>query len=332
MRGEAIVFLSKNKVAVQEVEVPEPSPRDVVVQTEYSWISTGTERSFLRGERIDGETPCGENDIPPFPIVPGYQKTGTVQQVGEEVKDVKPGESVFAASSWVNLGPRKMGGHVSPAVTPIESIWRIPKGVSPVAACGLVLVQVGYNCATRPPVDKGDIAVVIGDGLVGQWSAQVLAHRGARVILVGRHDSRLQRLKVRHSLAINEKKENTVGKVRDLVSPEKVAVLVDTVGSVSTIESLHPLMRRDGHIVSAGFCGTKGLIDIQMLRKGELTLHCPSGWNRERMDRTLELIANGAIDTMSLVTHHFPFWEAEKAWDLILNRKEDFLGVILEWQ
>jgi threonine dehydrogenase-like Zn-dependent dehydrogenase len=225
----------------------------------------------------------------------------------------------------------KMGGHVSPAVTPIESIWKIPKGVDPIAVSGLVLVQVGYNCATRPPVQKGDVAVVIGDGLVGHWATQMLAHRGTKVILVGRHDSRLQRLKVANSITINEVREDSVSKVRGLISPEGVAVLVDTIGSVPMIKSFHPLMRRNGHIVSAGFCGTGGLIDIQMLRMGELTLHCPSGWDRDRMDRTLDLIIGGVIDTMSLITHHFPAREAETAWDLILNRKEDFLGVILEW-
>jgi 3-hydroxyethyl bacteriochlorophyllide a dehydrogenase len=255
-----------------------------------------------------------------------------VQWVGEEVKDIRPGEWVFAATSKVDLGPVKMGGHVSPAITPMESIWKIPKGVDPIAVSGLVLVQVGYNCAARPPVQRGDVAVVIGDGLVGQWAAQVLAHRGAEVILVGRHDPRLQRLKVAGGISINGGKEDPVSKVRNLISPQGIAVLVDTVGSVSTMESFHPLMRHNGHMISAGFCGTRGLIDIQMLRKGELTLHCPSGWERDRMDRTLELITGGVIDTMSLITHNFPAGEAERAWDLILNRKEDFLGVILEWK
>jgi len=332
MRAEAVVFIGKNKATFQEVEVPEPGPRDVVVQTKYSWISTGTERSYLRGERVDGETPVREGTQPPFPIVPGYQKTGIVQWVGDCVNDIKPGEWVFAATSKINLGSAKMGGHVSLAVTPMESIWKIPKGDDPIAISGLVLVQVGYNCATRPPVQRGDMAAVIGDGLVGQWAAQVLAHRGAKVILVGRHDSRLQRLKVADAIAINEGKEDPVSKIRDMIGSRGIAVLVDTVGSVQTMESLHPLMRHNGHMVSAGFCGTRGLIDIQMLRKGELTLHCPSGWERERMDRTLELITAGVIDTMSLITHHFPAREAERAWDLILNRREEFLGVILEWK
>lgn len=332
MKGEAVVFWGKDRVAYQEVEVPEPGPRDVMIRTKYSWISTGTERSFLKGERLDGETPCREGEQPPFPLVPGYQKTGIVQHVGEETRDLKLGELVFASTSRVNLGPWGMGGHVSPAVTQEESVWKIPRGVDPIAVSGLVLVQVGYNCAVRPPVEKGDIAVVVGDGLVGHWSAQVLAHRGASVILVGRHDMRLQRFKMPGGFTVNEKMESSVKRVQDLIGSEKVAVLVDTVGSVSTIESFHSLMRRNGHIVSAGFCGTKGLIDIQMLRKGELTLHCPSGWQRDRMNRTLDLIAEGVIDTTSLITHRFPARKAEKAWDLILNRKEEYLGIVLEWE
>ncbi len=332
LKAEAIVFLDRNRVAFQSIDVPEPGPLDVMVLTRYSWISTGTERSFLRGERMDGETPCREGDRPPFPIVPGYQKTGIVEWVGEEVRDIKPGDWVFAATSRVNLGPWRMGGHVSPAVTPTESIWKIPDGVNPVAVSGLVLTQVGYNCATRAPVEKGDLAVIIGDGLVGQWSAQMLAYRGANVILVGRHNFRLCRLKAPNSFTINEKEEGPVDKIRSLTGFGGISVLVDTVGSVSTVESLLPLMKRDGHVVSAGFCGTRGLIDIQKLRRGEITLHCPSGWRRDRMDRTLELIAKGVLDTMALITHRFPADEAEKAWELILNRREEFLGMILEWR
>jgi 2-desacetyl-2-hydroxyethyl bacteriochlorophyllide A dehydrogenase len=331
MKAEAVIFLQKNKVRFQEIEVPDPSPKDVVVHTKYSWISTGTERSYLRGERANGEVPCTENAQPPFPIVPGYQKVGIVQSVGEDVHGIQPGEWVFVSHSYVSMGPWKVGGHVSLAVAPTEWIWKIPEGVDPVMLSGLVLVQVGYNCATRPPVEKGDIAVVIGDGLVGQWSAQVLAYRGARTILVGRHAFRLEHLRVNNGATVNVKKEDLVNRLHRLSYPQKIAVLVDAIGSVPIIESILPLMRHNGHIVSAGFCGTEGLIDIQMLRYGELTLHCPSGISRNRMDQTLELIAKGVIDTKSLITHRFPADQAEKAWNLILNYKEEFLGIILEW-
>ena len=80
-----------------------------------------------------------------------------------------------------------------------------------------------------------------------------------------------------------------------------------------------------------GILWGRGRIDIQRLRHGEQTLHCPSGYTRERMDQTLRLLASGALESASLITHRFPAGEAKVAWDLIMNRREEFLGIVLEW-
>jgi threonine dehydrogenase-like Zn-dependent dehydrogenase len=76
-----------------------------------------------------------------------------------------------------------------------------------------------------------------------------------------------------------------------------VQAVIDTVGSVPAIEALYPLMRHQAHIISAGFYGTRGHIDIQPMRAKELTLHAPSGWVRDRIDATLEIVARGVLKT-----------------------------------
>ena len=88
MRAHAVIFPDRLKVEYREVTVPDPGPNDVVVQTRYSWISNGTEGSFLRGERINGETPYRPGDPWPFPIAPGYQSTGVVMHVGGGIEDL----------------------------------------------------------------------------------------------------------------------------------------------------------------------------------------------------------------------------------------------------
>ena len=84
MQANAVVFTAPNTVEYAPVTTPEPGPADVVVRVTHSWISNGTEGSFLRGERIEGDTPySGEHDPWPFPVVAGYQKIGIVEWVGE---------------------------------------------------------------------------------------------------------------------------------------------------------------------------------------------------------------------------------------------------------
>ena len=57
MKANAVVFTEKNKIEFMPITVPEPGPDDVVVRVTQSWISQGTEGSYLRGERINGDTP-----------------------------------------------------------------------------------------------------------------------------------------------------------------------------------------------------------------------------------------------------------------------------------
>jgi L-iditol 2-dehydrogenase len=91
-------------------------------------------------------------------------------------------------------------------------------------------------------------------------------------------------------------------------------------------------MRRRGHIVSAGFYGTHDLLSLQALRDGELSVDMVSGWALDRMNHTLALIAAGHLETLPLITHHFPVQQAAEAWSMISGKRESVLGVILDWE
>jgi len=332
MQANAVVFTAPNRVDYQAVTCPEPGPRDVVVRVTHSWISNGTEGSFLRGERIAGDTPYAPGDPWPFPIIAGYQKIGIAEWVGAEVTDIAVGETVFAAMGKVDGMFSPMGGQVSPSVSPRDQIWKIPAGVDPLACSGLVLTQVGYNCGVRAPIGVGEGAVVIGDGMVGQWAAQTLAWRGANVVLVGRHAERLQRFgdgPLRCTIN-TQQQADWLSVVRQRF-PTGVQVAVDTVGSIAAVEQVMGVMKRYGHIISAGFYGTQDQIALQPLRARELSLDLVSGWSKDRMDATLALIAAGHLQTLPLITHHFPVAQAAAAWHLIGQKSESALGVILEW-
>jgi L-iditol 2-dehydrogenase len=166
---------------------------------------------------------------------------------------------------------------------------------------------------------------------VGQWAAQTLAWAGAEVLLVGHHPDRLDKFAhkpLRHSICA--KHGEWVETAQNLF-PDGIQVSVDTVGSVPVVEALMTLMRRYGHIVSAGFYGTEDLLGLQAPRNGELSMDFVSGWSRERMDRTRDLTASGQLETLPLVTHHFPVSQAAAAWRLITTKHEPVLGVILDW-
>ncbi len=329
MKANAVVFKSKNEVSFESVECPDPEPDQVVVDVSHSWISNGTEGSYLRGERVDGDTPWRPGDPSPFPIVAGYQKVGTVDWVGPEVTNLKKGDSVFVSVSSISGMFEPRGGHISPSVSSRGAVIKLPPGLDPVAYSGLVLTQVGFNCGDRPRFDPGDPAIVVGDGLVGQWAGQMLASRGADVVMIGRRPDRLQKFTQGDTILENGSDWTKVVAER---FPEGVQVGVDTVGSLGVMGQLESVMRRFGHLVSAGFYGTDDCMALQPPRYKELSIDLVSGATLPRLEKTMELVANGTLDTLSLITHRFPVHEAAKAWDLIESKKESALGVVLEWK
>ncbi len=332
MQARAVVAVKPRHIEVQTIEIPELGADDVQVRVTHSWISNGTEGSFVRGERIRGDTPRSEADPLPFPHVPGYQKVGVVAAVGANVSKVQAGDSVFVTVSRVNGLFFDFAGHVSPSVSHQSQVWKLPPNGNPVAYSGMVLTQVGVNMGMRPLLQPGDPAVVIGDGMVGHWAAQTLQHRGAKVLMLGKHDDRLNRFECApHDAVVNVTRENPLNAIRAWTS-ERIQVLADSVGSIETVESLFPLMKRFSHLVSAGFHGHEGRIDIQKMRDYEMTLHAPAGWTTERMDLTLHLLTHEIITTTHLITHRFPVERAAEAFDLILSRRDGVLGVVLDWE
>lgn len=331
MNARAVVFTARNRVEFRAVGCPEPGPEDVVIELKHSWISNGTEGSFLRGERTSGDTAWRPGDPMPFPIVAGYQKVGRVVWKGAEVPGLSVGDWVFAVMSQVNGMFDRHAGHVSPSVCHRRFVHRLPDGANPLAHAGLVLTQVGYNCGTRPRLEPGQLAVVIGDGLVGQWTGQTLNARGARVVMTGRHESRLaafraggwgSTLRVPSGPGAKEVRELGLGDVH---------VLVDTVGRTSLYDDFLPLMAHGGTIVSAGFYGTADAIEIQRYRFREIAFDLVAGLTRERIDATMAWVHAGRLDTVGLITHRFPVDRAADAWRLIESKSEHVLGVVLDW-
>ncbi len=334
MESHAVVFTGPNQVVFKKITCPEPGPEDVVVELHFSWISNGTEGSFLRGERISGDVAWRPGDPAPFPMVAGYQKVGRVLSVGAAVRGFASGDWVFASMSKVcGMFDNRFAGHVSPSVCAQGALLRLPEGANPVAFSGLVLAQVGYGCGTRSPMQPGQVAVVMGDGLVGQWAGQTLAQLGAKVAMVGRHADRLARFS-RFGATVVSGADNGVAAVRALgLGP--VQVLVETVGSVQVMRDWLPQMARGGHMVIAGFYKSAGEVNLQEalqeFRNSEISFDLASGATQARLEETLRWVADGRLDTLGCITHRFPVERAAEACALIESKREPVLGVVLDW-
>jgi len=327
----AIVNVAPNRVELQQVGVPDPRPNDVVVITKHSMISNGTERSVLAGERGYGRAEGDPSDSP-FPQVGGYQKVGMVEAVGRDVRGLAEGDWVFATLGRTNLREFPMAGHVGISVTHRNEVLKLPRGLDPIAASGLVTTQVGYNHGSRPPVSEGTRAIVVGDGLVGLWSAETLQARGAAVLLIGRHDERLRAFEERGDSRVANAHNENVDLVAAQFAPGGAAVVIDTMTTTDALRQSLRFLAHDGHIVAGGYyIQGHNLIDYMPLTAREATLYTPGGWTRTRLERTLEWIAEGRLRVPDKISHRWPIARAVEAFELLVHKSEPFLAMVIDW-
>jgi bacteriochlorophyllide a dehydrogenase len=346
MTTRAIIFPEQGRAVIDDVPLPDMGVDDVLVEIEYTAISPGTERWCLTGSlTIPGEPPLA------FPHVPGYQAAGIVREVGRNVKDLKPGDRAFSRNCRSPGGFKGSwwGGHVAMHVAAGSAVIALPESVSTREASGLLLAQVGYNGASKPPVRAGDAAVVIGEGLVGQYAAQVLRHRGAHVIVSGLVPGRLAAAALHSADEVFDASGGAGGSAGaatggseprgDLAAfvrgrfPNGVAIALDTASSARTVRLCSDLLAYGGHLVMNGFYpAAQSAVDWHWLRGKELTLHCPNSRTRARLEATLALIAAGAMKVEELVTHEFALSEAPGAYEMLLDPAAPSLGMVIRWK
>ena len=148
-------------ISVEKEPVPQPGPGEVLIDVYASLISPGTELWCLTDKFPGTEFPC----------IPGYQKVGAVERVGDAVSDYAVGDLVFLRFTRAAPGIHLLwAGHTELSVVAADEpeMFRLPAGVRPEEASLLSMSSVGYHGAAEVmPVAAGEHVVVIGLGLIG---------------------------------------------------------------------------------------------------------------------------------------------------------------------
>jgi bacteriochlorophyllide a dehydrogenase len=182
-------------------------------------------------------------------------------------------------------------------------------------------------------VKGGELAVVIGDGLVGQWHAQTLRARGCEVWVSGRHDRRLQ---IAREFSADRVIDTRTENLREEVykrAPGGADIVTESAGWIANVREAVDLLRHDGQMVLSGYYQEgQHLLDIQWLQERETTVYAMAGWTMERMHGTLDAVVAGKLKVGALVTHEFPWQEAEQAYRLVWDNSSEFLGLVIRWK
>ena len=280
----------------------------------------------------------------------GYSSSGTVIGVGEGVTDLSVGDRVACAGTNYAV-------HAEFACIPRLLVAQIPQsGVSIEDAAFTTLGAVALHGVRTAEAKLGDVVAVIGLGLVGQLTVQILKAAGCRVLGM---DIAAERAELAFRLGADDVSLSRDG-FRDLCRQHSNGHGADAVLITAETPSNEPVelageVARDRAIVVA--VGTVGM-DIQrkLYFEKELDFRVsrsygpgrydsayeqkgrdyPVGyvrWTETRnMEAFVELLSAGKVDVKSLVTHRFPIECANQAYDLITGKSDrSFLGIVITY-
>ncbi|MGR3318995.1 MAG: bi-domain-containing oxidoreductase [Candidatus Anammoxibacter sp.] len=267
----------------------------------------------------------------------GYSSAGIVVEVGQDVDEFQPGDSVACAGAGY-------ASHADVVFVPKNLCAMIPRNVSfEDAACATVGAVALQGVRVANPL-LGEKIAVIGLGLVGQITAQLLQSSGCMVLGFDMESSRVETaVKLGLDVGVSEIKdvEKAVNAISKCYGMDAIIITASTQSS-SPIELAGKIARDKGRVVVVGNVGMnvpresfyRKELDLRLSRSygpgrydpvyEEKGIDYPFGyvrWTEKRNVETfLELVSRGKLEIEPLITHRFPIEKAETIYG-VLNGK-----------
>ncbi|MFC4293996.1 bi-domain-containing oxidoreductase [Novosphingobium tardum] len=357
--------------AMRVVDVPAPQalPGQNLVATKVSLISAGTERqiidlakSSLAGKararpdlvrkviakaRQEGVANTARKVFAKLdtPIPLGYSLAGTIMESNRDAGNFTPGTRVACAGAAV-------ANHAQFNAVPKHLTVPIPARVSDDDAAFVTLGAIAMQGVRVAQPTLGERALVIGLGLLGQLTVQLLKANGCRVIGYDPHPDRARlALEMGADAVTSEDPAALVANETRGVGADFVIITASSKSS-APVNQAAELSRMKGRVVMVGMVGLE--LDREPFYKRELDLRLSMSygpgrydpayendghdyplpyvrWTEQRnMEAFLELIAQGRVTPAKLVTHRFPIDRAEDAYALLAS-SEPYLAVLLDY-
>lgn len=306
MHALAVLVERPEHLVLSQLELVAAGPEDVVVATQWSGISTGTERLLWSGR------------MPPFPgmgypLVPGYESVGRVIQAGD-ASGRSVGDLVFVPGSRGFKEARGLfGGASSHLVVPGAKAVAIPEVLG---QAGVLLALAGTAQHALASAVLPDL--IIGHGVLGRLLARIaVAHGGAPVVW----ETNPMRATGAQGYAVVAPGDDSRKDYRAIYDVSGDAALVDTL-----IGRLAP----QGEIVLAGFYDKPISFAFPPAFMREARLRVAAEWRQADLDVVMTLIADGRLSLEGLITHSAPANDAPAAYRTAFS-DPSCLKMILDW-
>jgi predicted dehydrogenase len=370
---QIVQSIKNGEILVIDAPVPDLLPGCVLVQNAASLVSAGTERhavefsqknllqkakarpdlvkQFMDKAKRDGVISAFDavktRLDQPLPL--GYSTAGFIMAVGQGVTEYRIEEEVACAGvGYAN--------HAEIVCVPKNLVAKVPENVDLESAAFSTLGAIAMQGIRLAEVKVGDIVAVIGLGLLGQLTVQILKAAGCVVLGMDINGDRAALAKESGADWVSMSGDDFDKMCKYFTSDKGVdAVLITAAAKTNEPIELAGLISRDRAIVVA-----VGLVNLEIPRRTfyekELDFRIsrsygpgrydpnyeekgqdyPIGyvrWTEQRnMQSFLKLMAEGKVDVNKIISHRFKVNEAVKAYDLISGKtNEPYLGIIITY-
>lgn len=309
MKTDAIVLEKPKKLALNRLDLIPPDDDDVVVEIDYSGISSGTERLLWSGE-MPAFPGMG------YPLVPGYESVGRIVAAAANGR-LRRGETVFVPGANCYSDCRGLfGGAASRIVVPEARVTPVEPSLGRESVL-LALAATAWHAVARAGGVQPEL--IIGHGVLGRLLARLAVLAGARPVVWERDRSR---------------RDGAIG--YDVVSPDDddrhdYKSIYDVSGDASILDSLIGRLARGGEIVLAGFYRNALSFNFPPAFMREARIRIAAEWQKPDLMAVRELTASRRLSLDGLITHCESAERAAAAYPVAFT-DVDCLKMVLDWR
>jgi 3-hydroxyethyl bacteriochlorophyllide a dehydrogenase len=306
----AVLLNAPESLALSRLALADPGEADVVVDVEWSGISTGTERLLYTG-RMPSFPGMG------YPLVPGYESVGRIVAAGPRAgREV--GARVFVPGARCFGEVRGLfGGAASRLVVPGAKARPIGDGLAEQGVL-LALAATAYHAVAAPGAALPDL--IIGHGVLGRLIARIALALGGAPPTVWETNP------VRAGGAEGYA-------VIDPIADERrdYRAIHDVSGDATILDTLIARLAPGGELVLAGFYADRLSFAFPPAFMREARFRIAAEWKEPDIEAVTALIADGHLSLDGLITHHQPATAADEAYRTAFGDPA-CLKMILDWR
>ncbi|MCC6581086.1 MAG: zinc-binding dehydrogenase [Phycisphaeraceae bacterium] len=322
MKTQAIIVEEDHVARLRDVTLPEMSPTRVRIANWYSGVRCGTE----------GDAVSGRATYITRPFLTGYQTVGQVIAVGEHVRKVQVGDTVFTNGGNLWPCPSLFGGsHARELVVEEADIIRLSPDIPSLrSAAYATLAAVGLEGISRMKLMPGRIMLVCGLGMLGQLAGKCGKLLGLTVVGVNRSAWKRDAAMQFGFDAVCPPQADALAQTLLSIGAKAAHNAVELTGNLAILHLALTHLASFGEMALLGYYPDPMPIDLDICHARQLTLHNPVGPG-DQLPKVINWMESGWLDMEPLIRHTVTPDQTTEFYRDLMQRHSDHLGVVIDW-